>query len=120
MTDRFVRDTGLVFALVALVFAYFGHSQGILVAAVLIAVVLFAEKLLRPIARIWFMVAEVMGTVLNYVFFTIVFTLVVVPVGVLMRIAKGDHRDERARSSRPTAFTDRDAKVTATDLIHPF
>lgn len=120
MTDRFVRDTGLVFALVALVFAYFGHSEGILVAAALIAVVLFAEKLLQPIAQIWFMVAEVIGTVMNYVFFTIVFTLVVVPVGTLMRLVKGDHRDEHAHSSRTTAFTDRDAKVTAVDLIHPF
>ncbi len=120
MTDRFVRDTGLVFALVALAFAYFGHSEGVLVAAVLVAVVLFAEKLLRPIARIWFMVAEVIGTVMNYVFFTLVFTAVVIPVGMLMRLVKGDHRDERARSSRSTAFTDRDAKVTAADLIHPF
>jgi hypothetical protein len=120
MSDKWVRDTGLVFALVFLLVGVKVSTIGFVLCAVFLLALLFAPLLLWPLARLWLFVAEVLGQVMNKVFFGLVFYVVVVPVGLLKRVFEGDQRDLGPQPDKSSAFYEREKLVVAADLAKPF
>jgi polyferredoxin len=120
MSDKWVRDTGLVFALLFLLLGIRGSGTSLIVSLVFLLVVLFAPATLTPLAWAWFKVAEGLGFVMNKVFFGLVFCIVIVPVGLLRRLLQGDARDLKNQPEKSTALHSRDHVVVAADLVHPF
>ena len=122
MSDAWVRDTGLVCVLVALVIEYYdyGSKPAILIAGVLLLVVLFFPSLLRPIARVWLMIAEVFGYLMRPVFFGLIFFIVITPIGVLRRILRGDARNLVRDTLHTTAFVPKNGLVTPDVLERPY
>ena len=120
MTDKWVRDTGLVFALVFLLLGFLANNSYLLISIALLVAVLFVPKALTPLAWVWLKIAEFLGKIMNKVFFGLVFFLIVTPMGLLKRIVKGDERDLSAQPTRKSAFFDRDHLVEGSDLVKPF
>jgi hypothetical protein len=121
MTDKWIRDTGLVFAAFFLLIGTLRHSGWALwLSLAFLVVLLFVPKVLTPLAWVWLKVAEILGLVMNKVFFGLVFYIVVVPVGLLRRILKGDARDLALQPDRETAFVERGKTVEAADLAKPY
>lgn len=118
--DKWIRDTGLVFAALFLILGWKDNPNFLAVSALFIVLVLFAPVVLTPLAWVWLKVAEILGFVMNKVFFGLVFFLVVVPVGVLKRLLTGDQRDLKKQPNRTTAFIEREIVVEAKDLANPF
>ena len=69
-------------------------------AALLVIFGLVAPALLRPLADAWAKLGHLLGRVTTPILLVVVFVLVVVPIGVLMRLFRGDalglRRDARA------------------------
>jgi hypothetical protein len=104
MSDKWVRDTGLVFALLFLIVGWGGNRIFLGLCALILVCVLFVPSALKPLAWVWQKIAEILGSVMNKIFFGLVFFIFIVPVGLLKRIAGGDLRDLVKVPSRESAF----------------
>lgn len=121
MSEKWIRDTGLVFGLFFLILGVWKGTQSfLLVSTGLLVAVLFIPSILTPVAWVWLKVAEVLGFVMNRVFFGLVFFVVVFPVGLFRRIFKGDERDLTPHPNKKSAFIDRDHVVTPENLAKPY
>lgn len=72
------------------------------VGGALVLIGLAAPRVLRPVYRAWMALAVVLGFVMTRVLLTLVFTLVVLPIGLVMRLAG---RDPLHRRLDPEAST---------------
>jgi multisubunit Na+/H+ antiporter MnhG subunit len=77
-------DTGQALTLICLLVFVFGGSQIFVIAAVVVLVVnMVCPIVFRHAAFIWFSLAEILGTVVSRVVLTLVFVLLVIPVGLI-------------------------------------
>lgn len=86
------RSTGLVFAAAGAVFAaiYYQHlvvlTVCIVLAVMFLAVSLLAPHLLRPLNHAWFALGWLLGKIVRPVVMAVLFLLVIVPFGFVMRL----------------------------------
>lgn len=120
MSDAWVRDTGIVFALVFLVFAWAGNRTALIVSALFLLCVLFAPVLLTPLAKLWLMLSVVLGKIVNPVFFGLVFFLIIAPIGYVRRVTLGDARDLQKDEARTSAFVGEKRLFTKELFTKPF
>ena len=96
-SDRELRRFGLVVSgpltLIAGVLLWRGADAGWYLLAISVALVsgaLIRPGLLRPAERAWMWVAEIMGWVMTRVILILSFTLVIVPLGIVLRLMGKD------------------------------
>jgi hypothetical protein len=99
------RSTGLVFAGVAVIAAVvWRHSPmmpwaALAVAVALSALAMTAPRLLKPVNLIWFRLGVVLHRIVNPIIMLLMFTLVFVPAGYVMRLWYDPLRSVRASGS---------------------
>lgn len=120
MTEKWIRDTGLVAILLALYFAYHGSHKALGIALLLTLITLLVPSLLRPLAYVWLKLTEVLGMVMPRVFFGLVFFVVVTPIGLIRRLLSGDPRAKKHNTEDETALVAMKGLVTKEDLAHPY
>lgn len=75
----------------------------------------------KPLAVIWFGLSKLMGALMSCVVFTLVFFLVLTPVGLLRRLLGRDPLAlRRFKKDVATAFAIRETHFTSKDLEKPF
>ncbi|MDX2289801.1 MAG: hypothetical protein NW217_13385 [Hyphomicrobiaceae bacterium] len=95
------RSTGLVFCVVALIVAYFWRASptvltvALVCAASLLAVSLLWPRLLQPLNIAWFRLGLVMHKFMNPLIMLLIFVIVFVPAGLLMRVVHDPLRRKR-------------------------
>ena len=80
---------GLVLILLSLILWWFGKTTSIyfaIVGGLFIILALIAVPVLRPFHRPWMMLALLMGFVMSRVILTILFYLILTPVGIIAKI----------------------------------
>jgi hypothetical protein len=88
------RSTGLVFAAVALVVAWFWRANPAVVpwalgsAAVLAAVSFLSPRVLRPLNIVWFRIGQLVHKVMNPVVMLALFAISIVPAGLIMQLLR--------------------------------
>ncbi len=118
MSEKWIRDTGLVGALV-LLFLGIKYNPGFLVASfVFLLVTLLVPKALYPVAYLWLMLTKVLAAIVPKIFFGLVFFVVIVPVGIIRRIL-GKDRVIR-KGGEESVFFIRNHKYVKADLETPF
>jgi hypothetical protein len=120
MNDKWIRDTGLTFALVSLLLGYRYHPGFLLLAAAFIVLLMFFPNAFRPLAALWLTVTEVLGAVMGRVFFGLVFVAIIVPVGLARRLMWGDKRDNELHRERKSELVDAVGVITKEHLIKPY
>ena len=86
------RSTGLVFAFIACVVAYFFQANtvvltiALVVAAILVLISLLVPRILRPLNIMWMRFALLLSKIVNPVVMMVLFGLVIVPAGLIMRL----------------------------------
>jgi hypothetical protein len=96
------RSTGLVFAAVALIVAVLWRSSAIVpwvalgLAAVLTALSLLVPWTLKPLNLIWFQIGLLLHRVVNPIVMLLMFAIVFVPAGLIMRMFYDPLRSRRA------------------------
>jgi len=85
------RDTGMALVLLCLLLTYFWQLQPLLpLALILLLLTMVWPRAFRPLAGLWFGLAQVMGTVMSNVILTVLFFALVTPVGLVRRVLGAD------------------------------
>ena len=112
-SDHAVRGFGRVFAGIGLLISsYLLYRSGfpgtavtwtpVAIGAVLLLTARYLPSALRPVFRIWMLLAVFMGFVMTRVILFIVFALVVTPIGIFMRLLGKDPLKKRPDATLTT------------------
>ena len=121
-TKKQCSDFGLVAVLVCTGCALYFRTDGWLKAAFLLTLVtVVAPILFYPFAVCWFALSHLLGQVSTAVLLSLVFFLIVVPVGLLRRMAGKDTMYIRGfKKDRRSVWTVRNHRYGAADLSQTF
>ena len=118
---RQARDTGMAATLILILVAYFGRRpEWLPAAAAVLLLTMVWPGVFGPLARLWFGLSHLLGTVVSRVILSLLFFVVVVPVGVLRRATGADPMALRDWRRDGSAFRTRDHRFAAADLERPF
>ena len=122
LSSEQVKDTGLAITLISLIISYLKHlNQFLLAAIILMVIVLTFPILFRPIARIWFGASRIVGEIVSRIALTLVFFLIVTPVGILRKCMKNDSLMlKRWKRESDSVFERRFYQYHSNDLEKPF
>ncbi|MCI4624577.1 MAG: hypothetical protein L3V56_01300 [Candidatus Magnetoovum sp. WYHC-5] len=117
-----VRDAGMVVVFILLIIAYW---QGSLVLIPYAIFFLFINMLwptaYKPVAILWFGLANILNIVMSKVLLSIVFFVLVVPVGLIRRVIGADSLQlKKWKKGDVSAFSVRNHKYSATDMERPY
>lgn len=117
------RDTGMAFVLVCLLTALLTPyvREALLAALVLQVLCMTVPQVFKPLARLWFGLSHLLGTVMSKVLLSAVFFIVVTPIGLFRRLTGHDpmkHKDFKRGSS--SVFRVRDKTFDAADVAKPY
>jgi multisubunit Na+/H+ antiporter MnhG subunit len=116
------KDAGLALVLICLILAWGGASRFFLLLGIgFLLVTMTAPVLFKPFARVWFGFSHALGTVVSRILLTILFFLLVTPVGIIRRMLGKDAMQTKSwKRSLASVFQNRDHLYTAQDLDHPY
>lgn len=115
-------DAGLALVLLLLL-AYYFSGRGIFVTAALALLLLcmIMPGIFKPFARIWFGLSGYMAAGMSRLLLTIIFTLLVIPVGCARRLMGKDALKLASwRSGGGSLFSERNHRFLPSDLERPY
>jgi len=116
------RDTGMAMVLLLALGQLAFARNGFLIAAIVLHLVnMIAPQVFRPLAVVWFALSHAIGFVMSRLLLSIVYLLVVTPVGLVRRMAGKDSLRLRAfRTSDDSVMVTRNHRFAAGDLEKPY
>ena len=85
------RDTGMAMVLVCLLIAFFGEKEFFVgIAIILLVLNMVWPMFYKHAARVWLGLANLLGTVVSKILLTIIFFVLVTPVGLIRRLTGSD------------------------------
>lgn len=116
------RDAGLALSFLLLLIWLALRSPWLVYAAMAVLLLtMIWPPLLRPFAYIWFGLAIVLGKVVSTVLLSVIWLVLVVPVGLFRRLMGKDPLLLKLwRKDSGTCFVTRDHTYTSEDLKHPY
>lgn len=116
------RDTGMAMVLLLLLAFVFRKRLEFVYAAMALHVLnMVAPQLYRPVAMVWLGFSHLLGTVVSRIVLSIVFFLVVVPMGLLRKVTGKDPMKLRVfKASGESVMVERNHTFTARDLERPY
>jgi ABC-type nitrate/sulfonate/bicarbonate transport system permease component len=116
------RDTGMAMVLLCMLIWAAHKRPGYVYLGILLQVInMIVPQVFRPLAILWFGLAELMGTVMSKILLSIVFFFVVTPIALLRRLFGKDSLQLRAfKSAKQSAMVERNHTFVAADLERPY
>ena len=85
------KDTGMAMVLICFILGYFSQKQDFFtLGIVLLLIDMIYPNLYRPVATIWFGLSLILGTINSKLLLTMIFFVIVTPVGLIRRIIGAD------------------------------
>jgi Saxitoxin biosynthesis operon protein SxtJ len=116
------KDTGMAMVLIFLL-AFIGKKrEGYLLIAVILHILnMVVPKIYRPIAILWLGISDAMGNLVSKVVLSILFFVVVTPLGILRRLMGKDSLKLRGfKQSRESVLIERNHVFAPADLKKPY
>lgn len=116
------KDTGMALAFLCLIIAMAWDLRYMYGAAMAVLLVTMVKPgAMVPASKIWFGLADILNMVVPKVILTLVFYLVVTPVGLMRRAMKKDSmKSGLFKKSLESAFTAQEKTYQPTDLKRPY
>jgi hypothetical protein len=116
------RDTGMAMVLLLLLLVLSRKRNAYLYAAMALHVInMVVPRIFRPIAVVWLGFSNLLGEIAPKILLSIIFFLVVTPIGILRRWAGKDSLRLRAfKASRESVMVERNHLFVAQDLERPY
>ena len=116
------RDTGMAMVLLFLIFYFLRKREGfILGAAVLHVVNMTVPQVYRPVAVVWLGLSHLLGEVVSRVLLSVVFFVIVTPVGMVRRLfGKDSLKLKTFRAGEESVMTERNHTYRGSDLDRPY
>ena len=115
-------DTGMALTLICLIIGLVrGTSGWFAIAAALLVVNMTAPMVFGPASKLWFGLSAVLGTVMSKVILSLVYYVILTPVGLLRRaLGKDSLRLLAFKKGTDSVFHTRTGPFTPADLKTPF
>ncbi len=116
------KDTGLAILLILLLAAHLTANISLILPAIGILVLAMVwPTIFRPLAPIWFGLAYLLGTVVSKCLLTVLFFVLVTPLGVLRRIlGKDPMKLKDWQKGEGSVLMKRNHAYTKTDVEKPY
>ena len=116
------RDTGMAMVLICLLLEIYTHHQQLIVIATLLLIVnMIYPKMYKPFAIVWFGFSRILGTVTSKIVLTVIFFLLITPVGVFRKIIGIDSMQiKRWKKDTSSVFKKCDYCYKPVDIEKPY
>ena len=116
------KDTGLAMVLILLIIQYIRRPDWLLVAAMAVLVLVMTWPApFSPLARVWFGLSHFLGTIVSRILLTVVFFLIVTPVGLVRKVLGADPmRNKEWRKGDDSVLVERRHQYIQEDLKKPY
>jgi hypothetical protein len=116
------KDAGMAVVLILLLLGIFLKQKVFYpIAAAALAVNMILPGIYKPFAVIWFGIANFLGPIMSKVLLTVVYILLVVPIGLLRRLLGKDSLQlKKFKKDASSVFRDRDHLFQSTDIENPY
>ena len=121
-TPEQAKDTGMAMVLICLLLGYWGKFPKFLpVSLALLLLTMVWPNAFRPLAVLWFGLSHLLSRVMSRVILTVVFFLVVTPIGVIRRLCGADALQlKKWKQGRGSVFVVREGVVQGKDMANPY
>jgi hypothetical protein len=121
-TREQAKDTGMALVLISLiVFFATREIRYATIAAGILLLDMISPSLFKPAAKLWFGLSHVLGTVMSKVLLSLIFYLVLSPMGILRTLSgKDPMRARQFKKGEGSVFRVRDHAFVAADIEQPF
>jgi hypothetical protein len=121
-TPEQAKDTGMAMVLICLLLGYWGKFPKFLPAAIgLLLLTMVWPKVFCPLAGLWFGLSQLLGSVVSRVILTILFFLVVTPIGLIRRLFGADALQlKKWKQGTDSVFVVREGPIQGKDLMQPY
>jgi len=116
------KDSGLALTLILLIAVLANKNLSLVGPAIIVLIITMTiPRIFKPLAWLWFGLANFMSNLGSKIMLTLVFFMVVTPVALWRKIAGKDSMSlQRWKADNNSAFINRDHKCNAADLEKPF
>jgi hypothetical protein len=121
-TPEQAKDTGMALVLICLLINFFVGYSFFLTAAIFILLVdMVYPAFFRPLARIWFGVSQLLGTIMSKIILSIIFFLILTPIGLIRRALGADTLLLKEwKKDNSSVFKVRDHTFGPDDILNPY
>jgi len=121
-TPEQAKDTGMAMVLICLLLGYWGKFPKFLpVSLVLLLITMAWPNAFKPLAGLWFGLSHLLSRVVSRIILTILFFLVVTPIGLIRRLMGADALQlKKWKQGQDSVFVVREGAVQGKDLINPY
>jgi hypothetical protein len=121
-TKEQAKDTGMAMVLICLLLGYWGKFPKFLPASLaLLLINMIWPNAFRPLATLWFGLAHIMSSVVSRVILTVLFFLLVTPIGLMRRLMGADAlKLKQWKQGRDSVFVMREGAIQGKDLENPY
>ena len=116
------KDSGLALVLICLICYQVWKLQIFILLAIIFLVIAMTYPLIfKPFAKCWFALSTALGTVVSKIILSILFFVIVMPIGLIRRIlGKDSMRLKEWKKSSDSVFRQRNHHFEPKDLEHPY
>jgi hypothetical protein len=122
VTEKQTIEFGLVCILFSTFFAlHYKSGHFVLAAFILSLITIIVPRILYPFALCWFGLSKIMGSISSRVILSLVFFLIVVPVGFIRKLSGKDNlKINQFKKNRETVMKERNHQYNSSDIQHGF
>ena len=122
VTREQAKDTGMAMVLICLlVWYFFNVKQLFALSLALLITNIVVPQIYKPMAKLWLGLSNLLGAVMSRVLLTILFFMLVTPIGVLRRVAGKDSlKINKWKKGRESVFYIRDYTYQPKDIDKPY
>ena len=116
------NDTGLAIILILLIIEYVKRPGWLTLCTMAVLVLTMTyPAALKPLGRIWFGFSHILGTIVSKIILSLVFFLIVTPIGLVRRISGADPmRNKLWKKGDDSVLVKRNHRYSSDDLQKPY
>ena len=116
------KDTGLAIILILLIIEYVKRPGWLTLCTMAVLVLTMTyPSALKPLGRIWFGFSHILGSIVSKIILSLVFFLIVTPIGLVRRISGADPmRNKLWKKGDDSVLVKRNHHYSSEDLQKPF
>jgi hypothetical protein len=121
-TPEQAKDTGMAMVLLCLLLGYWGKLPQFLPLSIALLLLTMAwPAAFKPLAWLWFGLSHLLGNVVSRIILTLIFFLLVTPIGLIRRWLRADSLQlKKWKKGRDSVFVERQGVITGKDLVDPY
>ena len=122
LTVENCKDAGLALVLICLIcYQVWKLELFILLAIIFLVVAMTYPLIYQPFARFWFALSTALGTVVSKIILTVLFFVIVLPIGLIRRmLGKDSMKIKIWKKGEGSVFREREHRFAAKDMEHPY